>query len=151
MISEVKLMINTKTVALIEKNVCNHLVFIIIYFKLKSFMNYSFQNEKIVMLSCGSRHLLAHTENGHVIGWGHNYCGQLGVNVKDSSKPIIIELNDFKIKKISCGQSHGFWLSCDNDIYVLIEIDLDKLEWDKWRTKIFDKIKYVLKSQTLDY
>ncbi len=35
-----------------------------IHFELKSFMNYSFDNEKTVMISCGYRHSLAITESG---------------------------------------------------------------------------------------
>jgi alpha-tubulin suppressor-like RCC1 family protein len=60
------------------------------------------------MISCGLWHSLALTESGRVFGWGHNECGQLGVNVDHwSSEPIIIELNDLKIKKISCGSDHS--------------------------------------------
>ncbi|HEY6438133.1 MAG TPA: hypothetical protein VIY47_16195, partial [Ignavibacteriaceae bacterium] len=69
------------------------------------------------MISCGWRHSLALTESGRVFGWGHNDNGQLGVDVEDSSEPIIIELNDLKIKKISCGSQHSLLLSCDGDIY----------------------------------
>jgi alpha-tubulin suppressor-like RCC1 family protein len=76
-----------------------------IHFELKSFKNYSFENEKIVMISCGLRHSLALTESGRVFGWGWNNRGQLGVDVKRSSELIIIELNDLKILKISCGES----------------------------------------------
>jgi hypothetical protein len=88
-----------------------------IYFKLKSFKNYSFESEKIVMISCGYEHSLALTESGRVFGWGKNYFGQLGVDVEHSSEPIIIEMNDSKIKKISCGLFHSLLLSCDGDIY----------------------------------
>jgi alpha-tubulin suppressor-like RCC1 family protein len=88
-----------------------------IYFKLKSFKSYSFVNEKIIMISCGLLHSLALTESGRVFGWGDNTYGQLGVDVKDSSEPIIIELNDLKIKKISCGLGHSLLLSYDGDIY----------------------------------
>jgi hypothetical protein len=88
-----------------------------IHFELKSFKNYSFENEKIVMISCGLRHSLALTESGRVFGWGNNYWGQLGLDVRDSSEPIIIELNDLKIQKISCGLGHSLLLSCDGDIY----------------------------------
>jgi alpha-tubulin suppressor-like RCC1 family protein len=33
---------------------------------------YSFENEKIVMISCGYYHSLALTESGRVFGWGYN-------------------------------------------------------------------------------
>jgi alpha-tubulin suppressor-like RCC1 family protein len=88
-----------------------------IHFELKSLKNYSFENEKIVMISCGLRHSLAVTESGRVFGWGHNQFGQLGVDVEYSIEPIIIELNDLKIQKISCGVDHSLLLSCDGDIY----------------------------------
>jgi alpha-tubulin suppressor-like RCC1 family protein len=88
-----------------------------IYFELKSFKNYSFENEKIVMISCGRWHTLALTESGRVFGWGDNEFGQLGVDVEHSSEPIIIELNDLKIQKISCGARHSLLLSLDGDIY----------------------------------
>jgi hypothetical protein len=89
-----------------------------IYSELKSFLNYSFKNEKIVMISCGGWHSLALTESGRVFGWGDNTFGQLGVDVDYySSEPIIIELNGLKIKKISCGLSYSLLLSCDGDIY----------------------------------
>jgi hypothetical protein len=84
---------------------------------LKSLKNYSFENEKIVMISCGFQHSLALTESGRVFGWGYNFDGQLGVDVEHASEPIIIELNDLKIKKISCGEYHSLLLSCDGDIY----------------------------------
>jgi alpha-tubulin suppressor-like RCC1 family protein len=42
------------------------------YFNLKSFKNYSFENEKIVMISCGRWHSLAFIERGRVFGWGSN-------------------------------------------------------------------------------
>jgi alpha-tubulin suppressor-like RCC1 family protein len=79
--------------------------------------NYSFENEKIVMISCGGWHSLELTESGRVFGWGHNFYGQLGVNLMHSSEPIITELNNLKIKKISCGREHSLLLSCDGDIY----------------------------------
>jgi hypothetical protein len=98
-------------------------------FELKSFKNYSFENEKIVMISCGCGdlfcrgdlfgrgHSLALTESGHVFGWGDNDYGQLGVSYRHSSELIIIELNDLKIQKISCGLFHSLLLSCNGDIY----------------------------------
>ncbi len=88
-----------------------------IHFELKSFKNSSFENEKIKMISCGWEHSLALTESDRVFGWGSNSRGQLGVDVRHSSEPIIIEWNDLKIQKISCGQWHSLLLSCDGDIY----------------------------------
>jgi alpha-tubulin suppressor-like RCC1 family protein len=95
-----------------------------IHFESKSFKNYCFENEKIVMISCGEYHSLVLTESGRVFGWGDNECGQLGVDIKHSSEPIIIELNDLKIKKISCGLFHSLLLSCDGDIYAF--------SWNYW-------------------
>jgi hypothetical protein len=69
------------------------------------------------MISCGVRHSLALTESGRVFGWGQNFEGQTGVSICCLSEPIIIKLNDLKIKKISCGPYHSLLLSCDGDIY----------------------------------
>jgi alpha-tubulin suppressor-like RCC1 family protein len=73
------------------------------------------------MISCGWKHSLALTESGRVLSWGSNYWGQLGVD--DSSEPIIIELNDLKIKKISFGEFHSLLLSCEGDIYAFGSIE----------------------------
>jgi translation initiation factor 2 beta subunit (eIF-2beta)/eIF-5 len=95
-------------------------------FELTSLKNYNFENEKIVMISCGDvdslgggMHSLALTESGRVFGWGDNDRGQLGIGigVDDSSEPIIVKLNDLKIKKISCSRKHSLLLSWDGDIY----------------------------------
>ncbi len=42
-----------------------------IHFELKSFMNYSFENERI-FISCGRWHSLALAESGRVFGRGDN-------------------------------------------------------------------------------
>ncbi len=60
---------------------------------LKSFMNYSSENEKIVGISCGFEHSLALTESGRIFGWGDNECGALGFDDRYSCEPIIIDLN----------------------------------------------------------
>ncbi len=35
-------------------------------------------------------HSLALTESGRVFGWGENYCGQLGVDVENSSEHFLL-------------------------------------------------------------
>jgi hypothetical protein len=79
-----------------------------------------FDNEKVVMISCGYWHSLALTESGRVFGWGLNSDGQLGTGNTDiSSKPSMICFSiDVRIKKISCGNRHNLLLSCDGDIYL---------------------------------
>jgi hypothetical protein len=74
--------------------------------------------EKVVLISCGDCHSLALTESGCVYSWGNNRYGQLGVgNIQETNEPIIIELNEVKIEKISCGPFHSLLLSCDGNIY----------------------------------
>jgi alpha-tubulin suppressor-like RCC1 family protein len=41
-----------------------------------------FNNERVVMISCGYYHSMALTECGHVYSWGRDDCGQLGVRKK---------------------------------------------------------------------
>jgi RCC1 and BTB domain-containing protein len=82
-----------------------------------------FNNERVVMISCGSYHSMALTECGHVFSWGYNGFGQLGVgNTVDSNEPkfvAIIDENKYNvfIEKISCGSNHSLLLSSDGNIY----------------------------------
>jgi alpha-tubulin suppressor-like RCC1 family protein len=80
-----------------------------------------FNNERVVMISCGAYHSMALTECGHVYSWGYNGWGQLGngnnVNSYEPKFVIIIDENVF-IEKISCGSFHSLLLSSDGYIYV---------------------------------
>jgi alpha-tubulin suppressor-like RCC1 family protein len=79
-----------------------------------------FNEEKVVMISCGGWHSMALTERGQVLSWGSNNSGQLGHNNNEEyiSKPTIVSLNNkISIKKISCGLRHSLLLSCDENIY----------------------------------
>jgi alpha-tubulin suppressor-like RCC1 family protein len=82
-----------------------------------------FNNERVVMISCGWRHSMALTECGHVYSWGWNEFGQLGIgNTVKSNEPKFVavidenECNVF-IEKISCGSDHSLLLSRDGYIY----------------------------------
>jgi tRNA A-37 threonylcarbamoyl transferase component Bud32 len=90
-------------------------------FELQFFKVNGFDSETVVMISCGFNHCLALTESGRVFGWGNNISGQLGINIKRSSDPVMIELYDIKIKKINCGFGHSLLLSCDGNIYAFGE------------------------------
>ncbi len=83
-----------------------------------------FNNERVVMISCGRFHSMALTECGHVYSWGDNECGQLGIRkkVETPNSPIIIEIKrnnkiNHTFKKISCGHSHSLLLSEEGVIY----------------------------------
>jgi alpha-tubulin suppressor-like RCC1 family protein len=87
-----------------------------------------FNDEKVVMISCGWSHSMALTEGGHVFSWGSNYFGQLGQNKLLSflgniqNKPKFLEIkNSSKINvifvKIICGLRHSLLLSKDGNIY----------------------------------
>jgi alpha-tubulin suppressor-like RCC1 family protein len=83
-----------------------------------------FNNERVVMISCGDRHSMALTECGHVYSWGLNDCGQLGIgNTVNSNEPKFVAVIDENkcnvfIEKISCGSFHSLLLSRDGYIYV---------------------------------
>jgi alpha-tubulin suppressor-like RCC1 family protein/tRNA A-37 threonylcarbamoyl transferase component Bud32 len=83
-----------------------------------------FNNEKVVMISCGRYHSMALTECGHVYSWGSNGCGQLGIgNTFSSNKPKFVAVVDENksnvfIEKISCGSEYSLLLSSDGFIYV---------------------------------
>jgi alpha-tubulin suppressor-like RCC1 family protein len=91
-----------------------------------------FNNERVVMISCGWGHSMALTECGHVYSWGANYSGQLGVRKKTLNSPTMIKIkNDNKInltfKKISCGHSHSLLLSEEGVIYTFGSNDCGQL------------------------
>jgi alpha-tubulin suppressor-like RCC1 family protein len=81
-----------------------------------------FQNERVVMISCGWGHSMALTER-HVYSWGRNDYGQLGIgNTLNSNEPKFVAVIDENkcnvfIEKISCGLFHSLLLSSDGYIY----------------------------------
>ncbi len=82
-----------------------------------------FNDERVVMISCGRRHSMALTEFGHVYSWGSNGFGQLGSgNTFYSNEPKFVAVidenkcNNF-IEKIGCGTFHSILLSSDGYIY----------------------------------
>jgi alpha-tubulin suppressor-like RCC1 family protein/tRNA A-37 threonylcarbamoyl transferase component Bud32 len=82
-----------------------------------------FNNERVVMISCGKWHSMALTDNGYVYSWGDKDCGQLGIgNTVHSNEPkFVAVIDEIKcnvfIEKISCGSFHSLLLSCDGNIY----------------------------------
>jgi hypothetical protein len=88
---------------------------------------HGFNNEKVIMISCGSHHSMALTESGRVYSWGLNNCGQLGIsNTYETNRPVAVSVDSFiwgkifsinNIEKISCGREHSLLLSRDGDIY----------------------------------
>jgi hypothetical protein len=82
-----------------------------------------FNNERVVMISCGWNHSMALTECGHVYSWGYNKFGQLGIGntVKSNEPQFVVVIDENKcnvfIEKISCGTDHSLLLSSDGYIY----------------------------------
>jgi hypothetical protein len=82
-----------------------------------------FNNERVLMISCGEFHSMTLTECGHVYSWGNNESGQLGIgNTVDSNEPkfvAVIDENKCNVffEKISCGSNHSLLLSSDGYIY----------------------------------
>jgi RCC1 and BTB domain-containing protein len=82
-----------------------------------------FNNERVVMISCGWIHSMALTECGHVYSWGLNEFGQLGIgNTVNSNEPKLVAVIDEHkcnvfIEKISCGYFHSLLLSSDGNVY----------------------------------
>ncbi len=82
-----------------------------------------FNNERVVMISCGLWHSMALTESGRVYSWGRNDCGQLGIGTTGGSNEpkFVAVIDEIKfnvfIEKISCGSYHSLLLSSDGYIY----------------------------------
>jgi hypothetical protein len=85
-------------------------------FELKYFRRQKSDNEKIVMISCGLRHSLALTEIGYVFRWKSSAKRQ-AFDYEKSNIPVMIELYDTRIKKISCGPVNDLMLTYEGDIY----------------------------------
>jgi alpha-tubulin suppressor-like RCC1 family protein len=96
----------------------------------------SFNDEKVVMISCGLWHSLALTESSRVFSWGKKVFGQSDYDkstVNTNSPSLLtfnnnnnsnnISKNDILIEKISCGRERTILLSRDGDIYVIIVVD----------------------------
>jgi hypothetical protein len=102
-----------------------------------------FNNESVVMISCGKRHSMALTKSGRVYSWGDNRYGQLGIgSYEHSNKPKYIKMNDVCIKKISCGRNHSLLLTSDGVVYTF---------GDKSWGQIENKSKYQLKPIKLNH
>jgi hypothetical protein len=69
--------------------------------------------------------------------------------MQNSSEPIIIELNDLKIKKISCGLAHSLLLSSDEHIYAFGLNDFGEVGNGKIRVQKFP-IKLELNNKFID-
>jgi hypothetical protein len=78
-----------------------------------------FNDEKVIMISCGFHHSMALTKSGRVFSWGSNRSGQLGLSYTNYvNEPSLVFLDiEIPIKKISCGHSHSLLLSQNGDIY----------------------------------
>ena len=91
------------------------------------FKEISYLNDKnIVDIKSGGYHNLALSSEGQVYSWGSNIHGELGVDENDQNfdeieimrTPILIKnLENIKIKIISCGEVHSLALSENGDIY----------------------------------
>ena len=88
----------------------------------------SYLNDKnIISIESGGSHHLALSYNGNIYSWGSNVCGQLGfydqeenldISKDNSQSPILLKnLENIKIKIISCGEVHSLALSENGDIY----------------------------------
>src|SRR5689334_17101170 len=72
-----------------------------------------------IQISCGSCHSILLNEDGLVYSFGNNLESQLGLgHKKDQSTPqIILDLENIRIKKISCGENHSILLSEEGTLY----------------------------------
>ena len=91
------------------------------------FKEISYLNDKnIVDIESGGSHSLALSSEGQVYAWGSNIHGELGVDENDENyndieimrTPILLKnLENVKVKIISCGEIHSLALSENGDIY----------------------------------
>ncbi|KAM9327953.1 RCC1 and BTB domain-containing protein 1 [Pholidichthys leucotaenia] len=79
------------------------------------------RGKKVVSLSCGTGpHVLLATEDGQLFSWGHNGYSQLGhgtTNTGVSPALVISNLQNKKVKEVSCGSHHSVALTQDGEVY----------------------------------
>ena len=78
-------------------------------------------DKSVIQFHSGYEFVLALTSDNKLYGCGRNDCGQLGLKVVSLTKvykPVLIEdLNDIKVKQISCGYGHTLVLTSDGMVY----------------------------------
>lgn len=77
------------------------------------------KNKQIIQIVKGKHQLLKLVANGKVYSSGESYYGVVGLGgAASSSIPLLIpNLENIKIKQISCGSNHSLALSVDGDLY----------------------------------
>jgi alpha-tubulin suppressor-like RCC1 family protein len=100
-----------------------------------------FNNEKIIMISCGLRHSIALTEYGRLFTWGDNRNGQSGIGSRNKSyKPVVIKFDqNLFIEKISCGAKYSLLISRDENIYVFGDNEFGQLGMGDRENRMFPK------------
>ncbi len=77
----------------------------------------TFEDEKIIDLSCGEFHSLALTNDNFLCSWGGNKSHKLG-QINYTGKPqIITDICCKKVVNISCGDYHSVILTSEKEIY----------------------------------
>lgn len=74
----------------------------------------------IVQIACGTKHVLALTNNGEIYAWGSNTEGQLGLgpDIKRELKPkLISSLVSLPIAFIACGGYHSIAITMSGAVY----------------------------------
>jgi alpha-tubulin suppressor-like RCC1 family protein len=80
----------------------------------------SFDNEQVIMLSCGLMHSMVLTKSGRVFRWGDHKLEYSRIESSEElNKPKQLDLNNLAIVKISCGLFHSLLLDEDGVIYAL--------------------------------
>jgi alpha-tubulin suppressor-like RCC1 family protein len=108
-----------------------------------------FDEETVIMISCGYSHSMALTENKRVFTWGDNRREQLGIDdIKDINTARPIQLDNVLIDKISCGHSHNLLLSDEGVIYAFGynrcgQIGIGTKETQRKPTKLIHEKKFI--------
>ncbi|XP_065807795.1 RCC1 and BTB domain-containing protein 1 isoform X2 [Labrus bergylta] len=79
------------------------------------------RGKKVVSLSYGSGpHVLLATEDGQLFVWGHNGYSQLGNGTANQGlSPVLVtsNLQNKKVKEVSCGSHHSMALTHDGEVF----------------------------------
>ncbi|XP_071517707.1 RCC1 and BTB domain-containing protein 1-like isoform X1 [Panulirus ornatus] len=77
-------------------------------------------NKRVTRVAAGSHHSLALTEEGEVLAWGQNNCGQVGSGTttnQPTPRKVIASIGGRRVVDIACGQTSSMAVMDNGEVY----------------------------------
>ncbi|XP_074647680.1 putative E3 ubiquitin-protein ligase HERC4 isoform X2 [Tubulanus polymorphus] len=108
----------------------------------------------VIQVSCGAHHSLALTDTGHVLSWGMNKHGQLGlgtVSLYVDHPEVLVSLQGIPVRQIASGGYHSFILSQSGAVFGWGKNDFGQLGIGTDRSSSYPVQCKSLRSQRVKY